>query len=326
MARMRNASIAYRIAKKCEWPQNTFWDFANFFFCQAMILRGLSVYKKIRREHPDKKLVLFPTNSAGDVALFGRFSQYLYNNILEKEEGALLICSEYLTKPMRSIGITNIYPINGNDVAALSMMNHFYGEERTGISPAYAFEIGDFANIQIKPNHLRFDNHPERVSCELKNAKCLAGNTVVLSPYENSVSDWGEKPLSMDFWSKLASALKSEGFDVCTNCAGGEKEPPVPGTERVFPSYGDSMELVSQAGAAVAIRSGFVDFISMTPGTLVTLYPSINFWKKNSLCQNQSDKFINHMEIVYDCDDQSAEYIQGLISRIVGFIKNAEAN
>ena len=260
MARMRNASIAYRIAKKCEWPDkdNAFWDIVNLVFCQMMILRGIGVAKKIRKEYPDKKLVLFPTNSTGDVVFFGRLKQYLYEYIQINEEDTLLICSTYLSKPMRGIGITNTLPINGNDVAALSMTVHFYGEQRTGISQTYAFTCGDFANIQIKPNQLHFDRDPERVSRELKNAKCHAGNTVVLSPYENTASTSGERPLCMDFWSSLASAMKSEGFDVCTNCAGGDKEPPVPGTERVFPSYGDSMELVSQAGAAVAIRSGLL--------------------------------------------------------------------
>ncbi len=317
--------LAKRFAKKCEVPGDSrFWRLLNFFFCQVMILYGTALYKKIRAKNPDKTLLLFSTNSAGDALMYGYFRDYLYRYIGSEE--VVHICSDYQSRPLEAIGARPLCPLGRGKIAALSMAAHFYGRDKIDIVTAYGTVIPDHRNItnkELRPHPPRFEFDSEAVDRQLAEAGCAAGKTVVLSPYANSLWDLGEKRVGPDFWHELAEALKDAGYCVCTNGAGGEAEPPVPGTKRIFPKFGECEELVSRAGAAVVLRSGFADYVALTRGTLITLYPSVAYWNRFQL---GVEEIKNKHELICDGAWEDEEYRSELVTRIVGLIKNEKAD
>ena len=324
MARIAGGSPLYRIAKKCEMPgDNAFWKCVNFFFCQAMILYGAQIYKGLKKKFPEKKLCLFPTNSMGDAVVYGRFENYFLQYIGKREDETVLVCSDYLAGSLQTVGIKDIYPLSIRKIAPLVMANHFYGEDKIDLSAITGALIFDYESIldkSLKPCLLRFEFDSDKIQQDLLDAGCTPGRTVVLSPYENSMSQWGEQIPISEFWVELSEALKAAGFDVCTNCAGGEKEPPVEGTAKVYPKLSEAQEFIAQAGAAVVIRSGFTDYAAMTDGALITLYSSESYWK---LFKLSGDKAIHgHHEIIYKGSVDDDGYRKTLISQIVGFIKD----
>lgn len=317
---MNRTSIVYKMAKKCEQPGNScFWSCINFFFCQMMIFWGGVLAKRLKREYLQKRLLLFPSGSMGDSIFFAAFKEYMLECLQVSGEDTLLLCSTYLEKPLAACGITDTLPLKGPEIAALSMACRFYGEAKTHIMPVTAFFLFDYECVKdknITPHQISFKYDISAIRQELENAQCRAGRTVVLSPYENSIKEIkDEKVPVFDFWVELADALKKAGFDVCTNCAGDDAEPPVPGTRRVFPRYADSEEFIAQAGYAIVLRSGFADLVTMTRGTLVTLYPSDIYLKHYHLWRDQG--FDDHIELVCRDGAQDPIYRKQLISRIM---------
>lgn len=315
----------YHIAKKCENPGDSrFWRFLNFFFCQAMILYGTALYKKIREDIPDKTLVLLSVNSIGDVMMYGYFKDYLHRYI--GTEDTVLVCSENASRPLKAIGVRSLYPLGRGQIAAVGMASHYYGRSKLDIVPTLGIDILDHRNItnkELRPHPPAFEFESEAIDRQLAEAECSAGKTVVLSPYANTPQQIGETCPGPDFWQELAEALKAAGYCVCTNCAGGEAEPPVPGTKQVFPKFGECEELISRAGAAVVFRSGFADFVAMTRGTLVTLFPSAAFWNRFRL---GGDEIENHYELICDGPWEDKTYRSESVARIVGLIKNEKAD
>ena len=81
-------------------------------------------------------------------------------------------------------------------------------------------------------------------------------NTVILSPYSNTLADLPDK-----FWGKVAEALKDRGFVVCTNSCGRYRTGSDGDNSRIF-SLDIAPQLIEKAGYFIGIRSGFCDIIS----------------------------------------------------------------
>lgn len=321
-------SLPYRVAKKCEQPGDSpFWQAMNFFFCQAMILYGIQVYKAIKKQFPDKTLIFFPANSGGDAVFYGFFKEYLFAFIGKNENETVLICSQYMKKPFDAVNAANMYLLPMWKICALNMAYHFYGSEKVDLVNTYGIIIGEYGNIRnkdLQARPLNFKVDKEQVTTVLSNANCRPGRTVILSPYENSLTEVQWQIPVRAFWEGLANALKAAGFDVCTNCLGDSKEPVIKGTSRVFPRLNECEELVDQAGATVILRSGFADWVSFSRGTMVTLYPSERAWTCFRLWNTKD--FKNHHEIIYEGDVSDEKYRQELISQIVEMVKDAKTD
>lgn len=317
--------IIYQIAKKCEKPENAFWNFMNFFFCQCMILYGKHVYQNVRKQFPDKQLLLLPTGSAGDSFIYSCFQSYLLKYLQKDEQDTQLLISETTREAYQSCGLTEICSLPMQQIVALSMAVHYYGQDYIKIVDAYQWCIFDYQNIQklaVKPQKPNFVYQPEQVANALERIYCVAGKTIVLSPYEKTLSALSLPKPMPEFWTELSEALKKKGFCVCTNCKGDESEPPIPGTMSVFPALSECEALVNFAGGAVVLRSGFADFIRMTTANMIVLYPSEKFFQKFRLW-NTAPK--NHYEIIYQ-DMKNQAYRKRLIADIVEKLSHAQVN
>ena len=89
--------------------------------------------------------------------------------------------------------------------------------------------------------------------------------TILLSPYANTVG-----VENFEFWIKLASALKSKGYDVCTNC--GPDEEPIYGTQGIFITYDRVIDFVNKTAGFIGVRSGLCDIISTTTSKMIIMY------------------------------------------------------
>ena len=316
--------LIYKFAKRCELPgKSVFWNFLNFFFCQLMILFGLSVYKKIKKEFPDKRLLFIPSKSVGDVMFYCYFKDYMYDYIDSNESETILIWADGIVNACKTFQIPNVYPISMPKLAALQMAYHYYGIEKMNMVNAYPWCLFDLVNIQnknIRPHPPALPDCREKLLSQLSDIDCVPGRTVVLSPYEQTLTSYRENIPEPSFWSELAEALKNEGFSVCTNCRGDEKEPAIPGTKRIFPKLNECSELVTLAGASVMIRSGFADFTVLSPAPLVILYPSSQYW--NYFKVWGTDEFSDHHEIIYKGTIDEPEYRRELINEIIKMVKH----
>ena len=123
---------------------------------------------------------------------------------------------------------------------------------------------------EVKPEHPLLPNVDSKLDAIFQEKHLQPGNTVVLSPFSNTLAD-----LSNEFWVGLAKGLLKEGFTVCTN-SGGKGEPAVEGTEAVFCSLEIAPQFVEKAGYFVGVRSGFCDIISGTKAKKIILYDARN--------------------------------------------------
>ena len=281
------ASILFTFAKRCENPGDSrFWGVMNFFFCQAMIALGVRIYKKIKVSYPEKQFILISANSAGDVVQYGYFKDYLLEYIGRSENETVLLCSHNAARAVSAIGVADYDELSAFQIAAISMACHYYGREKLDVVQSFdilLFDYGMAGEGKAVPKQLKLSFDQEKIVKDLEMAgveKEMLGHTVILSPYERSLSCSGKKVPDISFWEELTTALKSAGYNVCTNCSGGESEPPIAGTNRVFPSFGECAEMIAQAGAAIVLRSGFADFAALTCGTLVVLFPTEQFWNE----------------------------------------------
>lgn len=316
--------LIYNFAKKCEIPgKSKFWNFMNFFFCQGMILYGMRIYKKIKKEFPDKKLIFIPSKSIGDVLFYCYFKDYMYDFIASNENDTILIWENDLSNVCKAFQISNVYHIPILKLAALQMAHHYYGTSKMDLSSVFAWCVFDYGNIKnknIRPHLPELPDCKEKLLGQLSDIGCVSGQTVVLSPYEQTLTAYNECIPTMLFWSELAEALQKEGFCVSTNCRGDEKEPPIPGTSHIFPRLDECEELVTLAGAAVILRSGFADFTAMSSATMVVLYPSTQYWNYFKLWGTEN--FPNHNEIIYKGEFDDMEYRRELINEIIKLLRS----
>lgn len=259
-----------------------------------------------------------PANSAGDILLYSYFKKYMLQNIGKSEAETMLLCSDYDKRACQACGISEMHCLPMPQIAAMSMALHYYGAERINMTNVHVWCLFDYGNIQnpdITPMRPDFIGRREQVTNALLEIGCEPGRTIVLAPYEQSVTANHLKKPVPEFWEELAERLKALGFCVCTNCKGDEKEPPIKGTNSIFPALGECEELVNTAGGSVMMRSGFADFTAMSDGFTAVLYPTENFYYKFKIWI--AEKYSNHYEFIYQDDMSDSSYRKEMTDRIV---------
>ncbi|HBT40427.1 MAG: Uncharacterized protein XD58_1844 [Thermotoga sp. 50_1627] len=98
------------------------------------------------------------------------------------------------------------------------------------------------------------------------------GRTVILAPFSNSQAQLSRSSENIDFFTRLALALKERGYFVCTNVDVRNPEP-IPGTIAVHPRLDLIIPFCDLAGYVIGFRSGFFDIAAYSRARLLVFYP-----------------------------------------------------
>lgn len=306
----RRGTKLYKFLKKCETPPNGsfYWLTLNVLFNIILVLLGKCLVKigGIGNK-PESHYVLMSSTNMGDLLFL-----YRSLDLLKKENGfsdITIIADKMFLKPLQSLEVSNIKIVPYWAIMALGKAVQLYPDKYPNIvmgQPWYFF------GMKSVNSHTQLRSIPCKVSKEtihkLFPKAEMKGHTVILSPYEQTVSFYGLELLPLAFWTNLALRLQEKGFFVFTNC--NEKtEKPIDGTVAFFPQISELAGAVKYAGYCVSVRSGFTDWISSANlKREVVLYPTKRFfeyynvkmlWDKHSALEyiyGESGK--NHDELV----------------------------
>lgn len=259
-------------------------------------VKGRSIYRRIVRSNPGKKVLLCPYTGTGDIYLIGTF----LDEYLEKEkisDFVLVVVSVACLKVAKIFQYENIYRINGllecrdlctyfracPDECDLTILNDSWADMYTnpvgwfrglhGMNFTEMFRIFVFdLDRTAKPKHPSFINVTERIEEIMKPLDLLPGKTVIVSPYSTTLSD-----MPMWVWENIVKKLVNKGFKVCTN-VGNDSEKAIEGTVPLFFPLDIAPQLVSYAGFFVGVRSGLCDVISGANAKKIILYDKDSFF------------------------------------------------
>ena len=253
---------------------------------------GKHIYKKLMDKYGELPIFICPYTGTGDIYLIGTFwKQYVEKKHLE--DYIFLVISKACEKVAQLFEIKNVevfekkaescyliqYYMLCPEKVNLKILNDswaqihtnplewfrgYKGLEFTELFRRFVFELPDTA----KPEHPVFKNVDQELEPLFREYRLEPGNTVVLSPYSNTLED-----LPREFWNALARRLKQAGFKVCTNSSG-DTEPAAEGTIPVFFPLNIAPQWIEKAGYFIGVRSGFCDVISGAKAKKIILYGS----------------------------------------------------
>lgn len=241
-----------------------------------LVKRGASAFKRLRESNPGAMILIVPTASFGDLLML-RPSL----DLLTRGE-QITVIAEARTRPAcEALGYAHIEYVTQLDrIALVLFQEHNRPECLWNALPWYLFNIEGESEAFWTSHYPTMSPSAERIA-EITNAAHLVeGKSVVLSPYEQTITSAGYKNLSKEFWAKVATELRARGYVVCTNCRGDAVEPPIQGTVAVFPKLQDATALFDFAGYVVAIMSGIIDFTARSTAEVCCLYPNDDFYDK----------------------------------------------
>lgn len=242
------------------------------------VLRGYNLYCNYIKKYNLGMHLYLSAISRGDAYILGGFFQ----NFLERKEypenpvfvvwskGSVEIANLFHIENIESVdteefqSLVNLLMFNHENELNIEML-HFHmfyrhtailgytmGLHGFNLLSLSAAALGISENCLVNPNFTYNEYEVEKVFVE---NKLIVGKTVVLSPYAKTV-----RSIPLTFWIKLVNKLKNNGFTVCTNVAGEEKE--LLGTIPIFIPFRQSVPFLEKAGVTIGIRSGFQDVTS----------------------------------------------------------------
>lgn len=306
---IKRSTKLYRFLKKCETPStdSSFWLVLNISFNISLVLFGRCLIRILNIGNKSgSQYVLMSSMNMGDLL-------FLYRNLdlLRKENGftqITIIADKVFLKPLQALTIDNIKIVPYWKIMAMDKAVQLYPDKYPYIVMSQPWY---FHGLNSNNSLAEFRPIPCSVSKEtiqqLFPKPEMQGNTVILSPYEQTVSFHGLELLPLSFWNNLSLRLKEKGFFVFTNC-NGKTEIPIDGTNEFFPKMNELAGAVEYAGFCVSMRSGFTDWISSANlKREVILYPNRKYfeffnmrtlWGKNSALEyiyNESDKNVDEI-------------------------------
>ena len=255
---------------------------------------GGVIFQRIKKQRDNPYVFLCPYTGTGDIYLIGTFwNEYCQVNGFTNY--IFLVLSNACKKVAELFDIKNImvlkrkeygaYMIDAHmlwpDKVRIKLLNDCWGQihtnqiewfrgykglEFTQVFKKFVFELPD----DSRPRHPEFKDVKHEVDMFMNEYGLEYCNTVVLSPYSNTLAD-----LPDVFWEELAAKLTQKGYCVCTNSAG-DNEPAVKGTIPACFSLSIAPQVIEAAGFFVGIRSGFCDVISGTNAKKIILYDKYN--------------------------------------------------
>lgn len=263
---------------------------ASLVECLGYACLGKRIYNGLIDKYGQVPIFVCPYTGTGDIYLIGTFwKQYIEENQIK--DYVFLVLSKACEKAARLFDIKNIevfkkkaegcyliqYYMLCPDKIDLKILNDswaqihtnplewfrgYKGLEFTTLFRKFVFGLPDTA----QPEHPVFKDVNQEIDPLFEEYQLEAGNTVVLSPYSNTLED-----LPCRFWDNLTCRLKQAGFKVCTNSSG-DTEPAVEGTVPVFFPLDIAPQWIEKAGYFIGVRSGFCDIISGVRAKKIILY------------------------------------------------------
>lgn len=266
------------------YKEETLWE------CFYQAAEGKRIYGRLTARYGRIPVFLCPYTGTGDIYLIGAFwRQYIEK--MKISDYVFLVISKACEKTAELFGIKNIVRLDNkikseylirysmlcpergkltilNDswvqvhTNPLGWLRGYKGLEFMELFRKFVFDLPDTA----RPEHPAFRNRDREVEEFFRTNQLEEKNTVILSPYSNTLADLPDR-----FWSRVAKALKGLGFVVCTNSSG-ETEPAAEGTVPVFFPLNHAPQIIEKAGYFIGIRSGLCDIISGADAKKVILY------------------------------------------------------
>lgn len=270
-----------KLIKKAE----IFQEYINEF---KIILRGRNIYNRLKSDN-DETILVYDYTGLGDVFIFCGLLKGNEDKVFDGNF-RLVVIGNACKRVAQMFNLTNVCALSENDSIALMHFAKFSGGKYhiLSITPfsrvMYTEKIsGSMAGIKINmldmykyvffklPADAKF-YYPQIAAVDKDIAELFEqqnlrkGKTVILAPYANTVIGYPQT-----FWIELADRLTEEGYDVCTNCNGTEKE--IIGTKRLEFKLEIAERVIDYAGYFIGLRSGFCDIICNSSARKVILYP-----------------------------------------------------
>ncbi len=256
------------------------------------------IYENIMSEYTykDCKLFLCPYAGTGDVYLVCLYiKQFAKKNNINHYVLAVIGQANY--KVAKLFEIQNIIKISQEEADKLTylymaicdefkdivllhhdpiqnycgILENFRNVNNTNFMDMYIYNV--FKGLTIQDKILpKFNYESKRIKDLIFKHRIEEGNTVVLSPYVNTLP-----PIPWWVWRQLAERLKMHGYMVCTNC-GSPTEKAIEGTIPLHFDYDISVPILEKCGYFVGIRSGFCDIISSAKCKKIIVYQPYIFW------------------------------------------------
>lgn len=277
--------------------------------------QGKRYRDKLIKEYGDIPIFLCPYTGTGDIYLIGTFwEEYVKRNSID--DYIFVVITGACKKVASLFDIKNVVLVNKKAKAAnlidyymydrvkgnLKILNDCWAQVHTNqvewfrgykglyftdLFRKYVFELPQ----DIKPKHPILKDESEKIEKIFRECELESGNTVILSPYSNTLSDLPET-----FWEQMAINLREKGYVVATNC-GSKTEPAIDGTKGVFFPLDIAPQFIEEAGAFVGVRSGFCDVISSAKAKKIILYD-----KGNRFYMGSAFEYFNLKDMEL-CDD-----------------------
>lgn len=309
----------------------------SFIECVYHAILGKQIYDRLINQYGNLPIFVCPYTGTGDIYLIGSFwKQYVEKNhiydyvfmVLSKacEKAAQLFeiknilvfekkveCSYLIQYYMLCPQQVNILILNDSwGQVHTNPLEWFRGYKGLGFTQLFRTFVFDLPNT-AKPEHPKLKDAKEELTKLFKDKQLQKGNTVVLSPYSNTLAD-----LPKEFWAELTKKFKQAGFSVCTN-SNGKTETAVKGTVSVFVPLTIAPQFVEQAGYFVGVRSGFCDIISGAKAKKIILYDAQDRFFNSSAYEYFSLKNMelseDAIEILFEREDNQ------LNEKIFNFLK-----
>ncbi len=247
--------------------------------------QGKKVYHDLRKQTQQKKLLLFPYRSIGDMYILGVYKRA--GNERFTAGSQLVVAGEICKKVAQQMGFRKVIAIAQEDMYALIRLVDACREKLPDVEilhynysfPGIAADLSNQYRINFYQNYqylvfgkeykglFRVEENRKDAVAYCQKHKICKGKSVILSPYAKSILS-----VPLVFWETLAGLLQKAGYQVYTNC-GGKQELPVIGTKKICFPIEIANGVVEYAGYFIGLRSGLCDLISCAECCKVIIYP-----------------------------------------------------
>ena len=279
---MKRGGLLYKFAKRCEEPSKKMpWMILHKMYMLFSIIYGEKVYKKIQKDNNGSTILYCYSVSMGDYYWFSLVIDEFFKQY--KLDSYVFVVPNSLTGLCESLQFKKIYSVGFMEFCTMNLFLKFCrgGTNSIDFSPWFVF--AQAKEYKVVPKISVKNDGPMDIQ-RFYNLGLEEKNTVLLAPYEKSLSHNGFPLLPQKFWELLAEKFSEMGYKVCTNCANNKSEPPVKDTIPVLPPYGEIFRFCETCGYVVTIRSGFADMCAFSDCKKIVLYPNqkvFSLWSIN---------------------------------------------
>lgn len=257
------------------------------------IIKALSLYTKIKKQHSNKKIFVCPYPGTGDIFFTGDiFHLILKKEKINEKEYVLFIGSNSCKVILEHFQISNVIVIPQKQIELFKIICSYFPSSKTsiiylgfwGLNYQRIARLGYTYKLPFKDllHSLFLGELPPEDNVKqilFKNNiidfhKTIEGQVdlkkiIILAPVAGIEFNEG---ISIQFWEKLAYTLSELGFYVYTN-TNGEDFPVIKHTKKIFLDYDNFFNLLNQCNALIGLRSGLFDIMNSVKCKKIILYP-----------------------------------------------------